>query len=273
MKNEKTTNDSSLGPSTNRRTFLGGVGVAGISGILEPTGQQEGVQSTESQDQEQSEENNVPAGRFADRVLINGKIVTLDEHEINDEPGTIAEAAAISNGRFREVGTEGQIKRQIGPQTEVVNLAGKTVLPGFVESHVHPSGTIEDVAPELFEVPGLHLAIMAEQTPEATLNKMRKFLDQVSPQDDEWIFFNVEPNPDIPEVDSIIKLTRWTKRNDPADLKITKEDINDLAPNNPMLAGISGGRTPSIAEPGQIIRLERTSEGDIEKTFIRGEST
>lgn len=212
----------------------------------------------------------MPAGRFADRVLINGKIVTLDRHEIDDDPGTVAEAAAISDGRFRAVGTEGEIKRHVGPETEVVNLGGKTVLPGFVESHVHPSGTIERIAPELFEVPGLHLAILAEKTPDATLEKMRAALDQVSPREDEWIFFNVEPNPDIPEVDSIIKLTRWTKRNDTADLKITKKHINEMAPNNPMLAGISGGRTPSIADPGQILRLERTSSGDIEKTFIRG---
>lgn len=268
--NDKATKGSSVNPSTDRRSFLGGIGLAGASSILESTERQERTRSTDSD--EKSEKNNVLAGRFADRVLINGKIVTLDKHEIDDDPGTIAEAAAISNGRFRAVGNEGQIKRHVGPETEVVNLGGKTVLPGFVESHVHPSGTIEEVAPELFEVPGLHMAILAEQTPEATLSKMRDFMDRVSPREDEWIFFNVEPNPDIPEVDSIIKLSRWTKRNDPADLKITKEDINELAPNNPMLAGISGGRTPSVAEPGQILRLERTEEGDIERTVIRGES-
>lgn len=268
--NQKVADESSLGPSTDRRSFLGGIGIAGASNILKFGGRQDNAQGTDSH--EQSEENGVPAGRFADRVLINGKIVTLDRHEIDDDPGTIAEAAAISHGRFRAVGDEEQIRQHVGPETEVVNLGGKTVLPGFVESHVHPSGTIEEVAPELFEVPGLHMAILAEQTPEATLSKMRDFMDQVSPREDEWIFFNVEPNPDIPEVDSIIKLSRWTKRNDPADLKITKEDINDLAPNNPMLAGISGGRTPSIADPGQILRLERTEEGDIERTVIRGES-
>lgn len=268
--NERTTEARSSSPSTNRRSFLGGIGIAGASSVLNTTKRQSGARSTGSHGE--SEKNDVPAGRFADRVLINGKIVTLDKHEIDDDPGTVAEAAAISDSRFRAVGTEGEIKRHIGPETEVVNLGGKTVLPGFVESHVHPSGTIERIAPELFEVPGLHLAILAEETPESTLDKMREFLGAVSPNEDEWIFFNVDPNPDIQAVNSIIKLTRWIKRNDTADLKITKEDINDLAPNNPMIAGISGGRTPSIADPGQIIRLERTADGDVEKTVIRGES-
>lgn len=67
----------------------------------------------------------------ADLVLIDGKIWTVDEHLPE------AEAAAIGNGRILAVGPSHEIKRLVGPQTRVVPLAGKRVLPGFYDCHVH----------------------------------------------------------------------------------------------------------------------------------------
>lgn len=270
--------DDTQALSTDRRTLLGTMGAAGI-GSVAGCGSQNGdgsTQQTEPVDSPQQSQagpqgEGAPGEGFADRVIINAKVVTLDVHEINDDPGTVAEAVAVKDGEFISVGGTGDMGKFVGDDTEVVDMGGKTILPGFCESHIHPSGGIEDAAPNLFQVPGLHMSMLAERTPEATLEKMRSFMSEVTPREDEWIFFNVEPNPDIPEVDSIIKLTRWTKRNAAVEeLEINKHDINELAPDNPMLAAISGGRTPSIAQPGQIIRLER-SGGEVTTTFIVGE--
>lgn len=247
--------------STSRRTFMKGVGVAGAT-----AGATGGSQALEQLEERPDPEDHPRL--FADKVLLKGKIVTVDNHEMNDDPGTIGEAMAIKEGHVLDIGSNDRIRKWRGPDTKVIDLAGQTVLPGFVESHVHPSNTLEDVAEETLTVPGIHMALEAEETPEATLEKMQSFVDQVEPREDEWLFMNVEPNPDIEAVNSIIKLTRWTKRDDPADLEITKEDINDLAPNNPMMASISGGRTPSIADAGQIIRVERT-DGDRQQTVIQ----
>ena len=70
----------------------------------------------------------------ADTVLIGGKIITLDAQE------RVAEALAIRDGRIIAVGSSAEVLKFAGERTEVIKLDGKTVLPGFVESHVHAIG-------------------------------------------------------------------------------------------------------------------------------------
>lgn len=70
----------------------------------------------------------------ADTVLVGGKIVTLDARE------RVAEALAIRDGRIVAVGSNSEVLKLGGERTEVIKLDGKTVLPGFVESHVHAIG-------------------------------------------------------------------------------------------------------------------------------------
>ncbi|MFB0558171.1 MAG: amidohydrolase [Candidatus Bathyarchaeia archaeon] len=66
-----------------------------------------------------------------DLVLLNGKVVTVDPFD------TIAEAVAVRDGRFLNVGTTEEIKRLTGSRTKIIDLKGKTVLPGFIDSHEH----------------------------------------------------------------------------------------------------------------------------------------
>ncbi|MCX6899962.1 MAG: amidohydrolase [Verrucomicrobia bacterium] len=70
----------------------------------------------------------------ADTILVGGKIVTLDAQE------RVAEALAIRDGRIVAVGSSAEVLKLAGDRTEVIKLDGKTVLPGFVESHVHAIG-------------------------------------------------------------------------------------------------------------------------------------
>jgi hypothetical protein len=69
----------------------------------------------------------------ADMVLINGGIYTVDEARSR------AEAAAIRDGVFVTVGSNADIDPLVGPQTRVIDLAGKWALPGFHDAHVHPT--------------------------------------------------------------------------------------------------------------------------------------
>ncbi len=66
----------------------------------------------------------------ADRIFRNANVRTLDG------PGR-AEALAVAGGRLLAVGREADLSGLAGPETEVVDLGGRTVLPGFVESHCH----------------------------------------------------------------------------------------------------------------------------------------
>ncbi len=68
----------------------------------------------------------------ADLALTNGRIYT-----VNSERGW-AEAVAIRDGRIVFVGTNDDAKAYVGPGTQVVELDGRVVLPGFQDSHVHP---------------------------------------------------------------------------------------------------------------------------------------
>src|SRR5690606_22253864 len=67
----------------------------------------------------------------ADLVLTNGKIVTVDEARPR------AEAVAITGDRIVAVGSAREIRRYIGPNTEVIDLEGRLAVPGFIEGHGH----------------------------------------------------------------------------------------------------------------------------------------
>jgi len=67
----------------------------------------------------------------ADMVLRGGKIVTVDD------AFSIKQAVAIRGGLFVAVGSDGEIRDYIGPQTRVIDLAGRTVIPGLIDSHIH----------------------------------------------------------------------------------------------------------------------------------------
>lgn len=67
----------------------------------------------------------------ADIILINGKIITQDKNS------SIAAALAIQGGNIASVGTDDAIKKLAGPKTVIVDLGGRTVIPGLIDSHMH----------------------------------------------------------------------------------------------------------------------------------------
>lgn len=71
------------------------------------------------------------AARPAEMILVNGKIVTLNPRVL------MVQAVAIEQGRFVAVGTNEQIRAYAGPGTRVVDLRGRTVIPGLIDSHIH----------------------------------------------------------------------------------------------------------------------------------------
>ncbi|WP_150584595.1 amidohydrolase family protein, partial [Pandoraea communis] len=66
-----------------------------------------------------------------DLILVNGKFTTLDR--ANPQ----ADAVAIQDGRFVEVGTRQDIMKLAGPQTKVIDLNGRRAIPGLIDSHMH----------------------------------------------------------------------------------------------------------------------------------------
>jgi predicted amidohydrolase YtcJ len=71
---------------------------------------------------------------WADLVLINGNVITMNSAHPR------AQAVAVKNGLIVAVGTQSEIKQWIGKDTKTVNLRGKTVVPGLIDTHVHMAG-------------------------------------------------------------------------------------------------------------------------------------
>jgi predicted amidohydrolase YtcJ len=67
----------------------------------------------------------------ADVVFINGSVVTMDADD------RICEAAAISGNRIVRIGSLQAVETLIGPETHVVDLKGRSLLPGFIDAHCH----------------------------------------------------------------------------------------------------------------------------------------
>jgi hypothetical protein len=75
---------------------------------------------------------------MAELALKNGAIYTVDDTR------HWADAVAIRDGRIVFVGTDKDLEAHVGPNTQVVDLNGRMVIPGFQDSHIHPiSGGIE----------------------------------------------------------------------------------------------------------------------------------
>jgi predicted amidohydrolase YtcJ len=66
-----------------------------------------------------------------DLILYDAKIVTVDAKF------SVAQAVSIGGGRFLKVGSNKAVLASAGPNTVKIDLHGQTVLPGFIDSHVH----------------------------------------------------------------------------------------------------------------------------------------
>jgi len=68
----------------------------------------------------------------ADLLFVNGPVYTMDAGR------SWARAVAVKAGRIVAVGADDDVRPWNGPHTEVVDLAGRMVLPGFQDAHIHP---------------------------------------------------------------------------------------------------------------------------------------
>jgi len=136
-----------------------------------------------------------------DLVLINGKVLTMDDRS------SVVEALAVLDGKILAAGSNASIKSIAGTRTRVLDLAGKTVVPGLIDTHAH------------FKAAGLadYVVIMnrAKSVAEA-LEAIKTFAARKKPG--EWIVGSAWHPP------SQLAEKRY----------LTKQEIDSVAPNNPV---------------------------------------
>jgi predicted amidohydrolase YtcJ len=73
----------------------------------------------------------IASAQSADTVLFNGKIVTVDKDF------SVREALAIANGRVLATGASAAMKKLAGDHAKLIDLGGRTVIPGLTDGHIH----------------------------------------------------------------------------------------------------------------------------------------
>jgi len=87
----------------------------------------------------------LPEG-YADMMLMNGKILTVDPKD------SVVGAVAVKDGKILATGSYASLKQLAGPSTKQVDLKGKTVTPGLVDSHLHMQYYGKQFQDKLFDI-------------------------------------------------------------------------------------------------------------------------
>ena len=75
----------------------------------------------------------------ADVVMVNGKVLTVDQQF------SVREAIAIREGKIAAVGSNNDVRKLAGPNARVIDLQGRTVIPGLIDSHMHAIRAAHDL--------------------------------------------------------------------------------------------------------------------------------
>jgi predicted amidohydrolase YtcJ len=144
----------------------------------------------------------------ADLVLLNGAIHT------EDAAHHIAAALAVRGNTIIAVGSNEEIRARSGAKTRIVDLAGRVVLPGIIDAHVHPAGS----------APDLDKCSLGDRTltPAEVRARVEKCLRE-SPGDAKRWFEVVQVNA--------------------SGLTLTRADLDSILANRPMVLGSADGHT------------------------------
>ena len=154
-----------------------------------------------------------PAVTPADLVLRGGKVPTVDS-ALGDQ-----QAIALTGHEITAVGSNEEISAYIGPETEVVELNGRLVIPGFIEGHGHymSLGRSKQI-----------LDLNNVRNWDEIVNKVAVAVDQAQPG--EWIFgrgWHQDKWDSVPD-DAVDGVPR-------------NNSLNAIAPDNPVLLGHASG--------------------------------
>ena len=157
-----------------------------------------------------AQDRSVPAElvKYADLVLVNGKILTVDDRF------TVAEAVAVRDGRILAVGSTADVKRLAGPPTQVIDLAGRSVVPGFIDSDGDNAFAGGDLYKDT-QVNGRILPIVRAASVPAMLDQVRALVAQAAPGSPVYVRLADEFLNDLAQ--------------------LTARDLDAIAPDNPLM--------------------------------------
>ncbi|MBI4444023.1 MAG: amidohydrolase family protein [Acidobacteria bacterium] len=175
---------------------------------------------------------------YADMVVINGKVVSMDDNGVNSNVGNVYEAMAVKKSRIIALGTSARIRALAGPKTRVIDLQGWTVIPGIIETHAHlwngPADQMGIKSPDR----GVRIRVEAGKDFETTRlrveNGIKDAVSKLDPGD--WVMVGVSAN----EKEGVSggRVLTWLVAED----LTPRARLDRVAPENPVLvqAGTRG---------------------------------
>ncbi len=159
-----------------------------------------------------------------DLILLDGKVLTVDDDF------SVAEAVAVADGRILALGSNEEIRLLAGPATRIIELEGRTVIPGLIDNHSHATSTAREWSRSV--------SLEGALSREVALARIAARAADVGPG--EWIF----------------ALRGWTPGQFPDQPgPLTLEELDEAAPDNPVLVvagmermGTANGRAMALAD-------------------------
>ena len=140
-------------------------------------------------------------------IAYNGKVLTVDE------AFSTAEAFAVRDGKFLAVGTNQRITAMEGPQTRMIDLKGRSAVPGLIDTHNHYNGYAEQ---------GLMPRVIF-QTKDQWVAEIKKLVEFAEPG--EWVILRSERTTSQPWAESSFSMTR--------------HELDPISPDNPVFVWTS----------------------------------
>ena len=207
---------------------------------------------------------------YADTIFINGKVVSMDDFSNSTSVGTVYQALAVKGEKIMKLGTTSQVRAMAGPNTQVFDLEGKTLIPGIIEPHTHMYGRAVQHLDRLgFKYPpdGVYFTSAQahpsdlEQTQGILRDALQEAVTQVDPGD--WIVLRMGSHPD--ELPQQLRLWAMTRR------VTNRRTLDQWAPENPVLMnpGLRGNINSKALEvmeeflPGYGASIHETMHGDV----------
>ena len=172
------------------------------------------------------------AAQEIDTVLVNGKILTVDRES------SMRSALAIREGRIAAVGTDADIRRLAGPKTRTIDLQGRTVIPGLIDSHIHATRAALSFTTEVNWIGATSLAEALSRLHDASLKA----------KPGAWLIVVTPP----------ATLDTFRERRRP-----TQAELVTAAPNNPVYVQLAYGW--AMMTPLALKALNITGDKDLPK--------